>query len=191
MKSVDSIPGWFDFQDLYREQVEWGESGDVFVEVGTCFGRSAGFMGDLIRASKKKIRFITVDPFEEGLLEEGIRNHLAYDLSLRGEDLSFEEVARKNIRECGLNGFVEIVKGRGVDVAESFSPGSLSFVFIDGSHEEADVWWDLEHFVPKVKPGGVIAGHDYDRDGVWISVDGFFGKEKVKVVCGRTWKVTL
>lgn len=36
----------------------------------------------------------------------------------------------------------------------------IDFLFIDGSHEEADVQRDFDDWYPKVKPGGIIAFHD-------------------------------
>src|SRR3990167_6983093 len=46
--------------------------------------------------------------------------------------------------------------------AVSFVPdGSLDVVFIDGNHETAYIRQDLDLWTPKVRSGGVIAGHDY------------------------------
>jgi predicted O-methyltransferase YrrM len=39
----------------------------------------------------------------------------------------------------------------------------LDFVFIDASHEYANVIEDIKHWLPKVKKGGVLAGHDYNN----------------------------
>jgi predicted O-methyltransferase YrrM len=60
---------------------------------------------------------------------------------------------------------------------------SLDFVFIDGSHEYEDVKEDIYHWYPKVKKGGIIAGHDYTTyAGVKEAVDEFFNLEEIKVV---------
>jgi hypothetical protein len=39
--------------------------------------------------------------------------------------------------------------------------GSLDFVYIDGNHTYEAVMRDLACWVPKVRPGGVISGHDF------------------------------
>jgi len=39
---------------------------------------------------------------------------------------------------------------------------SLDFIFIDASHGFDDVMRDLLLWVPKVKPDGIISGHDYE-----------------------------
>ena len=48
-----------------------------------------------------------------------------------------------------------------LEAVEKFEDHSLDFVFIDASHEYEDVKKDIAAWIKKVKPGGVIAGHDY------------------------------
>ena len=38
---------------------------------------------------------------------------------------------------------------------------SLDMVYLDAAHYEDGVLADLKVYYPKVKPGGIIAGHDY------------------------------
>lgn len=47
------------------------------------------------------------------------------------------------------------------DAVRRVGNGSLDFVYIDGNHVEAAVYEDLTLWSPKVRRGGVIAGHDY------------------------------
>lgn len=52
--------------------------------------------------------------------------------------------------------------------------GSLDAVYIDGNHAYAYVRDDLAAWAPKVRPGGIVAGHDYypfARAGVIQAVD--------------------
>ena len=46
-------------------------------------------------------------------------------------------------------------------VAGSFSDASLDFVFIDADHSYEGVSADIEAWRHKVKPGGILSGHDY------------------------------
>lgn len=39
---------------------------------------------------------------------------------------------------------------------------SLDFVYIDGAHDYLSVIRDIENFLPKIKSGGIIAGHDWN-----------------------------
>ena len=47
------------------------------------------------------------------------------------------------------------------DAAPKVADESLDFVFIDGNHAKPYVTQDLTLWTPKVKLGGIIAGHDY------------------------------
>ena len=57
--------------------------------------------------------------------------------------------------------------------------GDLDWVFIDANHNYDYVRADIAAWTPKVRPGGIIAGHDYlDRDGWGVirAVDEAFGE---------------
>ena len=41
---------------------------------------------------------------------------------------------------------------------------TADFVYIDGLHDYGNISRDIELWYPKVKPGGIIAGHDYHPD---------------------------
>ncbi len=45
---------------------------------------------------------------------------------------------------------------------KAVADNSLDFVFIDGSHLYTYVKQDIEQWLPKVKIGGLVSGHDYD-----------------------------
>ena len=55
----------------------------------------------------------------------------------------------------------EIRKGDSLAIAQTIPDRSLDFVYIDANHTYEAVTADLEAWSPKVKSGGVIAGHDY------------------------------
>lgn len=48
--------------------------------------------------------------------------------------------------------------------------GSLDFVYIDGNHGRAFVDADLRAWTPKVRSGGIVAGHDYTTRSAHIEV---------------------
>jgi predicted O-methyltransferase YrrM len=59
----------------------------------------------------------------------------------------------------------------------------LDLVFIDALHDEARVDEDIQLWAPKVRPGGVVCGHDYENKrfpGVKVAVERYFGAENVK-----------
>lgn len=57
------------------------------------------------------------------------------------------------------------MRGTSEEVVDFFPDGYLCAVFIDGDHSTESVALDLKLWVPKVKQGGLILGHDWD--GMW------------------------
>lgn len=85
-----------------------------------------------------------------------------------------------------------IAHARSLVAAHALARGSLDFVFIDADHSEEAVREDIEAWREKVKPGGMLGGHDYghpDFPGVRQSVDDLVGT--VEVGPDRTWWVRL
>ena len=50
-----------------------------------------------------------------------------------------------------------------VEAVEMLAPGCIDIVFIDGNHAEAGL--DIDYWLPKLKLGGLICGHDWRRGG--------------------------
>ena len=55
----------------------------------------------------------------------------------------------------------------------------VDFVFIDGCHDKAFITTDILNYLPLIKTGGLIAGHDYGlAQGVTETIDKFFPNAK-------------
>ena len=50
-----------------------------------------------------------------------------------------------------------------VEAAGHFPEGLLDLVFVDGDHSYEGVWGDIAAWWPRVRPGGILAGHDFDH----------------------------
>lgn len=72
----------------------------------------------------------------------------------------------------------------------------FDFVFIDGDHSYEQCKKDIENYLPLVKRGGFISGHNYHKaensahPGVHISVDEIFG-DRVRLQDDFTWYVEV
>lgn len=87
---------------------------------------------------------------------------------------------------------VHFLQGRSDAIAERFDDASLDLVFIDADHAEEAVLVDLAAWVPKVRPGGIVAGHDYasaHHPGVKPAVDAFFREHRhpVQLEANKVW----
>lgn len=56
-----------------------------------------------------------------------------------------------------------LVRAFSVDASKLFEDGYLDLVYIDANHSYASVLEDIEAWSPKVREGGIVAGHDYVR----------------------------
>ena len=173
-----SIQGWFDFQDIYQQAVEEAVDGAHFVEVGTFKGRSAAFMAALIRDSGKRIQFDCVDTWKD------VKG------TPRGE---LFQVFRQDMERLQLTNYVNAVVAPSLAAVNAHLDRSLDLVFIDGDHSYGAVKADIEAWWPKVKFGGVLAGHDYRGKfaGVCKAVNEVLGKAVQRrknswwIRCGR------
>ena len=52
-------------------------------------------------------------------------------------------------------------RGFSTDCAELFPDTSLDFIYVDARHDRKGVLQDLVAYWPKLRQGGVMAGHDY------------------------------
>ena len=141
-------------------------SDSLFVEIGTWKGKSAVYMAEKIKESHKSIRFCTIDSFDgfgDGYNEDpDFKNH------------SLFETYSRNIEP--VKSFIETFVGFSFDFASKFEDQSIDFLFLDGDHRYAGIKKDLHMWFPKIKKGGVIAGHDYNEPscGVKQAVDEYF-----------------
>jgi hypothetical protein len=56
---------------------------------------------------------------------------------------------------------VVFLRGLSVDMAQKVPDGSLDLVHLDGDHSYEGVAGDLVAWLPKLRAGGIMSGHDY------------------------------
>lgn len=76
----------------------------------------------------------------------------------------------------------------GAEAATRLPHHCLDFVYLDARHDRESVATDLANWFEKVRPGGIIAGHDYvdgtfpeGEFGVRSAVDAFFAARELRV----------
>lgn len=128
--------------------------GGTFVEVGSWKGRSTSFVGPVCNANGT--RLVCVDHFRGSLDSLGPR----YEAALAVEDV--EAVFRANMVRLGIR--CELVVAPSLEAAARFAPASVDRIFLDASHDGPSVAADLRAWYPRLRSGGVLAGHDYGRN---------------------------
>lgn len=172
---------WFTYPGLYTRAVNSFASG-TFVEVGSWKGRSAAYLGVEIMNSGKPIKLICVDTWK-GSLEHK-------DMDVIISDSLYNEFI-KNTQP--ISSVLVPMRMTSLEAAKQFEDNSLDFVFLDASHEYEDIMADLEAWYPKVKAGGLFAGHDYHVSraawpGVAAAVEEWMSKKGKKFdACEMCW----
>ena len=83
------------------------------------------------------------------------------------------EIHERNAR-ARLSAFserVKIIKAYTVRAADDVEDGSLDFVFIDADHSEYGVRSDIMAWTKKLRPRGMLLGHDINWPSVRAAVD--------------------
>jgi hypothetical protein len=139
---------WFTYPNLYKDMVKKYSDGDTFVEVGAWKGKSTAYICVELANANKKIDFFVVDTWN------GSAEHKA-----NPEITNLYDIFISNMKS--LENFYHPMRMTSLEAAEKFADNSIDFIFIDASHEYQDVYNDLKAWYPKLKNGGIMAGHDY------------------------------
>ena len=92
-------------------------------------------------------------------------------------DLSQYPEFEQRLKEKINSNVVDFVQASSIEYADLIENNSVDFVYIDAKHDYDSVKQDLSVWFPKVKIGGFLAGHDYDKNqwpDVVQAVDEFF-----------------
>lgn len=75
-----------------------------------------------------------------------------------------KELVEYFLRDSIKMGRCELIKGTSDKAAPMLEHmrGKLDFVWVDGSHATEDVLRDIRNFMPLIRPGGEMFGHDFD-----------------------------
>jgi predicted O-methyltransferase YrrM len=170
-KNVNS-ENWFGYEEVYSKMVSRFGDNSHFVEVGVWKGMSACYMAVEIINSGKNIKFDCVDAWEFVETSSEIT-------PIQFKDLF--QIFKSNIEPVKNN--INIIKSLSWDGAKNYEDNSLDFVFIDAGHDHDSVMKDLNAWYPKIKNGGVIAGHDYHYNvGVFSAVNEFFKGTRINQI---------
>jgi predicted O-methyltransferase YrrM len=136
-----SIDGYFTFPYFYKWVAEQMASRTFphLVEVGVYTGQSAAFLGVELVNRGVDARLDLVDLFVDGGSAAIVLDRLKPVSSVIGRASA----------------------GYSWEVAKLYDDASLDFCFIDANHSYECVARDIDAWKPKVKRGGILAGHDY------------------------------
>lgn len=145
---IEATPGCLDTEQgsiLFYLAARGGRLGAV-VEIGSFLGLSTLWLAHGVRRSSGS-RIIAIDP------------HTGHERPELCPELDSFGTFLDNIHRAGMDDIVEPVRRPSQDIARDWSE-PIGLLWIDGSHDYADVSADLEGFAPRVSSGGYVALHD-------------------------------
>jgi cephalosporin hydroxylase len=163
---------WFSYPGLYSRFVRECPDGGRIVEVGSWKGKSISYLAVEVINSGKKIRLDAVDTWAGSSEHQGdpwVRQGTLYELFLR----NIEPV--KHV--------INPIRKKSVKAAKLYKKKSIDIVFIDAAHEYEHVVEDIKSWLPKVKPGGMLAGHDWPMESVRRAVGELIGPVETTEYC--------
>jgi predicted O-methyltransferase YrrM len=164
-----SLEGWFNMEEQYLELLNATPEGGTFVELGCYKGKSTSFIGVEIHKQKRDINFFAIDSFQGATNSTDENEVKAYDgIS------EIEEAYTKNVLPIGNK--IKTIVSLSHEASQYFDDKSVDVIFIDAGHSREAVMKDIEAWLPKMKPNGIMAGHDYTAwEGVNQAVTEVFG----------------
>ena len=184
IKTAERIDGWMARSELgvlYDLVHGLIKKGDHAVEVGSWKGRSAFVFASVCK--EKGAKLTCIDTFTGSQISlSGYKE--ALDM---GATAFFNSNIKKNLAGLPVDYIIE----NSLTAHRHIKNSSLVFCFIDGDHTEPVVNQDIENYWPKVKEGGVYAGHDYNMGwpAVVMAVDDKCPDPNKFELFGSTWVI--
>ena len=166
----DGYDGWFDYRDFYLHIIQNLKDGSHLVEVGCWMGKSGGYLVEKSKELGKNFQIDFVDTWDGDV-------NVPYQIDLirqNGKDHIYE-IFKSNIFNIDYEFSGKIIRMDSSKASGLYDDNSLDFVFIDADHSYEKVLEDIKAWLPKIKIGGILAGHDYDFEGVKKAVWETFG----------------
>lgn len=144
-----NIPGII----THREAIGYWLNEHNLLGTGAEIGCAEGRFSSAILTAWKGQRLYMVDPWENLSLEEYPQSHDQVDFGAWYQ--SCLAISQRDPRAT-------LIRKRSVQAAKDIANWSLDFVYIDAAHDYRNVLQDMDAWFPKVKPGGLFCGHDFD-----------------------------
>lgn len=145
------------------------------IEIGSFVGESTVLFAQNFKS------VIAIDPFMEGYDDADPTSYL----------FEFNNVYQTYLERTGDHKNIQTIVSTSDDAIGQLNGSKYDFIYIDGLHTYEGVKKDIENYLPLVKSGGYIGGHDYTDIvphlvGVKRAVDEMLG-EPDKVFGDNSW----
>lgn len=149
MKIIDGIKHSgrpYKIHDSYRNDLP-GFFKEMGYEVGAEIGALRGEFTE--KFCEAGLKMYAIDPWEY------YKNYRRHPQEAPMDEIYEDAKKRLAPYDCTL------IRETSMEAVKEFDDNSLDFVYIDGNHKIRYIVEDIFEWYRKVKPGGVISGHDY------------------------------
>lgn len=185
IKTYKDIQGWFDTPILYASLIEncYFDREMNILEVGTWLGKSTCYLAGHIKAWAKPITIWAVDTFEGDptceFQQEVVKKNNGSILSLFNQ----------NIHDLGLQDYIKPIVSTSQTCLDKLPEIKFDIIIIDAAHDYNSVKNDINYLWPALKEGGIMMGHDFEKD-VEKAVKEFCDNHCLRaVVSGIVWMI--
>jgi predicted O-methyltransferase YrrM len=141
------------------------------VEIGSYSGEGTVVLADHFK------EVLAVDPWENGYDPNDVASH----------QCPMEDVFNAFKERITPLGNVLYIRGKSIDALQSFKNGSLDLVYIDGDHRYEGALADINGWLPKLRKGGCMTGHDFSFPTVRQALSETFRGDYLALFQGDSW----
>ena len=130
---------------------------ELFAELnfteGAEIGVDRGGYSEILCKANPKLHLFGIDPWSASVYEPGLSGVNEEQKYFNG----IYEEAKKRLAPYNCT----IVRKNSMSALKDFADNSLDFVYIDANHDFVNFTNDLHYWLKKIRPGGIMSGHDY------------------------------
>ncbi len=130
---------------------------ELFAELGfkkgAEIGVDIGSYSEVLCKANPKLHLYSINPWSPSAYEPG--------MSGINEKQEFFNTRYKEAKKRLAPYSCTIIRKTLKVALKDFEDNSLDFVYIDGNHDFVNFTNDLHYWLKKIRPGGIISGHDY------------------------------
>lgn len=159
--TFNQVPGWASGKQLELLQ-DLAKPYRQAVNIGIWKGRTVAALAEVVDS------VVAIDHFRGSPSERESNHKQAAD-----DPMSVFYEYYQYMNKLGIWHKITTVISDSVVAAQSLE-GPFGLIYLDGSHLYEDVMDDLMAWMPRLAPGGIICGDDFDWDGVNEAVTDYF-----------------
>ena len=141
------------------------------VEIGSYSGEGTVVLADHFK------EVLAVDPWENGYDSDDVASH----------QCPMEDVFNAFTERTKVKGNINFSRGKSLDALEFVADGSLDLVYVDGDHRYEGALADIKGWLPKLRKGGCMTGHDFSFPTVRQALSETFNGDYLALFQGDSW----